>query len=150
MSGDDTSDGRDAEDGGLIDIDRGMDDTIARIEADQHDRSDEVDEADGKDTDESPVEESERIETAEGKTVHGDIAKIAVEEIGKEVEVTICGGELPLREEKLVDTPGDEIQVPEFDFDTVEEMVESVHPFVAARFQSNTVEELTGSDRNDL
>jgi len=137
MSGDDTSDGRDAEDGGLIDIDRGMDDTIARIEADQHGRSDEVDEVEGEDTDESPVEDSERIETAEGETVHEDIAKISVEEIGKEMEVTICGGELPLWDEEILDTPDDEIQVPEYNFDTVEEVVETVHPFVAAEVQSN-------------
>jgi hypothetical protein len=100
MPRDDTSDDRDADGDEPLDIDRGMDDTIARIEARQHGRSDELDGVEKEDTDESPVEESERTETAEGE----DVRRIPAKQATGTVTVLVRDNSVAVPEDTVVTT----------------------------------------------
>jgi hypothetical protein len=121
MPENDTTD-RDGDDEPL-DIDRGMDDTIARIEAGQHGRSDALDEGESEDAVDR-VEEFERIETAV-EDVHEGFAE-RLGELGNTIEVTIGDCEVSLSDGKTVDVPDDEIQVPTVDLETVKEAAEAI------------------------
>jgi hypothetical protein len=87
----------------LLDIDRGMADTLARIEADQHDRGGEVDQ------DDDPT----------------GIVDGTAEEVEKTVTMTVRGGELNLPDVEPIDVPGDRIQESVLDSDALQEAVES-------------------------
>ena len=181
-----TRENRDGDDEPL-DIDRGMDDTIARIEARQCERraDSEADDGYGRTDDHGGepnvvyesiddgkltvevngetiaadsiewgfdgedecgdrtdsegthdnIEEFERIEAAV-EDVHEDFAE-RIGELEKTIEVSIGDGEVSLPDGTTADVPGDEIQVPAVDLETVKEVAEVIRsepPEVNLRF----------------